>query len=68
MSESNESAQAGREARDAIVGRRRFKSASIAEAMRRYLGAATYGELRREKSESSKDSTPHRTHDEDPCP
>ena len=68
MRESKESAQAGREARDAIVGRRRFKSASIAEAMRRYLGATTSGEFRREESESSEDSTPHRTPDEDLCP
>jgi hypothetical protein len=62
MSESKESGQAGREARDAVIGRPRgAKSAAIGAAMRRYLSAATYDELRRKKAESDDDSTPHDT-------
>ena len=53
MDESREAAQAGREAREAIAKRPRgAKSGAIAEALRRYLSAETYDELRRKKAES----------------
>jgi len=49
---NSESAQATREAQDAIVSRPRgSKSGAIAEAMRRYLSSETYDQLRKRDRE-----------------
>jgi hypothetical protein len=56
-----ESARAAHEAQDAIVSRPRgSKTAAIADAMRRYLGAETYDEHRKHAAETAEDETPSR--------
>lgn len=60
-SSSSESAQAAREARDAVVSRPRgSKAGALADAMRRYLGAETYDALRKSRAEKDEDETPER--------
>ncbi|MGC4112070.1 MAG: hypothetical protein QM747_16975 [Nocardioides sp.] len=63
----SESQQAGREARDAVVGRPRgSKSDAIADAMRRYLGAESYQEQRKHDTDDERPARSERDPEHDP--